>query len=49
MLAACILAFCDRNKVLCNSYNMGKRDLPDICPSPRAAGPKVRAYISGKF
>ena len=35
---------------ICNSYNMGKRDLPDIyvCPSPRAAGPRAQAYISGK-
>ena len=33
---------------LSNSYNMGKRDLPDIyvCPSPRAAGPRAWAYIS---
>jgi len=28
---------------------MGDRDLPDnICPSSRAAGSGVRAYISGK-
>ena len=34
---------------VCNSYDMSMRDLPDIavCPSPRAAGPRVQAYISG--
>ena len=36
---------------VCISYNMGKRDLPDIyiCPSQRAAGPRAWACISGKF
>ena len=27
---------------VCISYNMGKRDLPYICPSPRAAGIYIR-------
>ena len=33
------------------SYNMDKRDLPDIyvCPSPGAKGLRVWAYISGKY
>ena len=35
---------------ICISYNMGRRDLPDIyaLASPRAAGPRAWAYISGK-
>ena len=30
---------------ICNSYNMGKRDLPDISPSPWACGPQAQGYI----
>ena len=37
--------------IICNRYNMGTRDLPDIYAQaqPRATGPRAQACISGKF
>ena len=32
-------------RALFNSYTMAMKDLPDICPSPRAVGLRVRTHM----